>query len=102
MFASPIGEGATDRSETQEDVMSRRFEITVLAAALAIAAPLGSAFAATRHHVATPQPIVTEPQATVAPAANGWLAANGAAAVRRSVTLEQAELSGHGGEGGNN
>lgn len=82
--------------------MSRRFEITVLAAALAIAAPLGSAFAATRHHVAAPQPVVTEPQPAVAPVVDGWLAANGAAAVQRSLIMEQAELSGHGGEGGTN
>lgn len=78
--------------------MTRKAEIALLAAALAVAAPLSSAFAD------APQAQPRQPASWVSEAtsSSNQLAANGAAAVQRSLVLEQAEASGHGGEGGSN
>lgn len=78
--------------------MIRKTEIALLAAALAVAAPLTSAFAAAPQA----QPRQTAAWVSEATPSTNQLAANGAAAVQRALILEQAEATGHGGEGGGN
>jgi hypothetical protein len=78
--------------------MTRKFEIALLAATLAVAAPFSSAFAAPAHH----RPAMTPEQASasVTTPRYAFLAANGAAASARADTFARAELAGHGADGG--
>lgn len=81
--------------------MSRKTEIALLATALAIAAPLSSAFAAHPRAQAAPRPAMSDAVATTqAIRPLGTLAANGTAAYERAAHLEAAESTGHGGGGG--
>lgn len=80
--------------------MNRKFDIALIAAALAVAVPFGSAFAATVHKTAAPQSATVMP--IVVSAEQGQLAANGAAAFDREIAIENAATTGHGAGGDGN
>lgn len=80
--------------------MNRKFDIALIAAALAVAVPFGSAFAATVHKTTAPQSATVMP--IVVSAEQGQFAANGAAAAEREIAIENAANSGHGAGGDGN